>query len=290
MTTTPSPLRRRIVNIEGLAIPVLEGGPAPSDEAVVFVHGNPGSGNDWELLAGETAAFSRVLAPDMPGFGQASKPPQFNYTVEGYAACLDALLSACGIRRAHLVLHDFGGPWGLAWAAMNPERFLSVVLINTGVLRGYKWHYMARIWRTPVIGELSMATMTRGAFHFAMKHGNRGRLPREFVDRMFDDLDAGTKRAILKLYRATEPSGPQGEMIHEALKPLNRPALVVWGANDPYIPKRFGEQQRDTFPNARIELLPNSGHFPYADDPQAVSALVVPFLRQQCESRIRMTG
>lgn len=281
MTTTHSALQRRIVNIQSLALPVLEGGPQHHDEAIVFVHGNPGSGQDWAHLASEAASFARVLAPDMPGFGQASKPANFNYTVEGYASCLGALMHACGIQRVHLVMHDFGGPWGLAWAAMNPERVLSVTLINTGVLRGYQWHYMARIWRTPLLGELSMALMTRASFGLAMKHGNPRGLPTEFVDRMYGDLDAGTKRAVLKLYRATQPAGPQSEMLHETLRHSNRPALVVWGACDPYIPLRFAHLQQETFPLAQVEVLKQSGHFPFADDPQGVAAAVIPFLRRQ---------
>jgi pimeloyl-ACP methyl ester carboxylesterase len=119
----------------------------------------------------------------MPGFGQADKPADFSYTVQGYADYLAGLIQALGIRRVHLVLHDFGGPWGLAWAAAHPDSFASVVLINTGLLLGYRWHYLARIWRMPMIGELFQMTATRPGFHLLLKHGNPRGLPREFVDR-----------------------------------------------------------------------------------------------------------
>ena len=83
----------------------------------------------------------------MPGFGRADKPRDFPYTVPGYADFLDDALAELGIDRVHLVLHDFGGPWGMEWAARNPARVASVVLINTGVLVGYRWHILARIWQ-----------------------------------------------------------------------------------------------------------------------------------------------
>ena len=108
---------------------------APSD-AVVFVQGNPGPSDDWEGLAPRVAAFARVVAMDMPGFGRADRPKAFDFTIVGFARYLGDILDAVGVQRAHLVLHDFGGPWGLAWAAEQPERVASVTLINTGVVPG----------------------------------------------------------------------------------------------------------------------------------------------------------
>src|SRR5215211_3363475 len=142
-------------------------------------------------LLERTGQLARALAWDHPGFGQADKPAGYDYTVDGYAAHLGRCLDTLGVTKAHLVGHDFGGPWMLCWAASHPERFASATLINTGVLPGYRWHYLARIWRTPILGELFQATATRPAFRLLLRHGNRPPLPRAFVDRMYDDMDAG---------------------------------------------------------------------------------------------------
>lgn len=275
-------LTQRVVSVNGVSTPVLEGAPpqlAGSEEAVVFVHGNPGSGRDWADLAAAVAPFARVVAPDMPGFGRAAKPRDFNYTVEGYAVHLSALLHQLGIRRVHLVLHDFGGPWGIVWGTLEPYHLASITLCNTGLLPGYRWHLMARLWRTPLLGELLMGMQTRAAFGLGLRAGNPRGLPRELVDRMYDEMDAGTKYAIRRLYRATDdPGGAMNTVASSLLRPLNLPALVVWGGSDPYIPVRYAEVQRETFPRARVVVLPDSGHWPFADDPQAVAAEVVPFL------------
>jgi flavin-dependent dehydrogenase/pimeloyl-ACP methyl ester carboxylesterase len=265
--------------IDGLVTPVSSVGDPNSTEAVVFVHGNPGSRRDWDDLLTRVASFARAVALDMPGFGRAERPRDFSYTVEGYGRFLGSALDQLGIERAHLVLHDFGGPWGLEWAIANPDALASAVLINTGALVDYRWHYLAKIWRTRGAGEAFQATTTRSGLRMALRHGNPRGLPRAFVDRMYDHVDAGTTRAVLSLYRATDDPGAVGRTHADALKPLDRPALVVWGAHDPYIPVALAERQREAFPSAEIAILEESGHWPFADDPEGVGRHVEPFLR-----------
>ncbi len=280
----PSGVTHTRLGVDGLTVPASSAGPPDSAEAVVFVHGNPGSRRDWDDLLSRVAPFARALALDMPGFGHADKPDSFSYTVEGYAGFLESALRELGVERAHLVLHDFGGPWGLQWAARNRERLASAVLINTGALVGYRWHYLARIWRTPLAGEVFQATTTRSGLRTVLRHGNPRGLPRAFVDRMYDDLDAGTRRAILRLYRATDDPGAVGKSHADALRPLDRPALVVWGAHDPYLSPTLAARQREAFPSAEIAVLEDSGHWPFADDPEAVGRLVEPFLRRAVDA------
>src|SRR2546425_4471867 len=100
-----STMREGDVVVAGVRSPVLEGGRPGGDDAVVFVHGNPGSGRDWVDLATHVSEFARTLAIDMPGFGHADKPNDFEHTVAGYARHLAGALDQLGVRRAHLVLH-----------------------------------------------------------------------------------------------------------------------------------------------------------------------------------------
>jgi pimeloyl-ACP methyl ester carboxylesterase len=279
-------LRASTLTAAGIRTRVLQGGPNDkATEAVVFVHGNPGSGEDWRDLMTRLAPHMRVVSMDMPGFGQADKPRDYPYSVMSGATFLGEALRELGVVNAHLVLHDFGGPWGLAWASMNPLAVRSITLINTGILIGYRWHLMARIWRTPILGEIQQALTTRRGFHWVMKLRCPRGMPAAFIDRMYDDLDAGTKRAILKLYRATDDRDEMSRGLVDLLKPLDLPACVVWGAADPYLPVKFADQQKEAFPKAKVHLLKDSGHFPFADNPEGVAQAVVPFLTQQVQQR-----
>jgi pimeloyl-ACP methyl ester carboxylesterase len=272
------------LTVDGVRSPVTDIGPR-AGEAVVFVHGNPGSRLDWSELGAATSQFARAVALDMPGYGQADKPADFDYTVAGYARHLTGALDQLGISRVHLVLHDFGGPWGLAWAAGHPDRIGSLTLINIGILPGYRWHYLARIWRMPVVGEIFMATATRPGFGLLLSHGNPRGLPKAFIDRMFADFDRGTRRAVLRLYRATSDLDRLSRIAKDALSGLQVPVLVVWGKRDPYVPVRYAERQREWFPNAEVTVLEDSGHWPFADNPKAVADAVIPFLRRTFNAR-----
>jgi len=267
------------VSVRGVRSPVLMAGPPDGAEAVVFVHGNPGPADDWRELLTRAGELGRAIAPDMPGYGRADKPKDFSYSVDGYAAHLAALLDQLGVTRAHIVAHDFGGPWALAWAARHPGAFASATLINTGVLIGYRWHRYARIWRTPGLGEVFQATTSRPAFRLLLGRENP-RLTRDQIDRIYDASRSwATKRAVLKLYRATPAARLAGPAA--ALRPLDRPALVIWGTKDAYLPREQAGRQRQAFPSAHVELLNGNGHWVMLEDPGRVASLVIPFLTQQ---------
>jgi len=275
----------RELNVGGVRTPLREAGPAATSEAVVFVHGNPGSGADWEPLLAAVGERRRAVAWDAPGFGGARAPAGFRQTVDAHAAFIGRALDALAIDRAHLVVHDFGGPWGLRWAAEHPDRFASAVLLGTGVLPGYRWHALARVWRTPLLGELFMATTTRAGFRLLLRRGQHRPLPRAFVDRMYDDFDDHTRRAVLELYRSVPDVAAAGERMAAALRPLDRPALVLWGRRDPYLPAALAERQRDAFPHADVHVLERSGHWPFIDDHDTVAAATDAFLDRHAGTR-----
>src|SRR6185295_16221053 len=97
---------------------------------------------------------------------------------------------------------------GLMFAKRVPERIERLVIFNcVPFLPGYRWHWVARVWQTPVLGELFQATSTKSAFKLLSRLSNAtpGPLPADWIDRCWADYDRRTRRAILKLYRASPP-------------------------------------------------------------------------------------
>ncbi|HEX3872856.1 MAG TPA: alpha/beta fold hydrolase [Solirubrobacteraceae bacterium] len=273
----PPPPRHDQVTVGDVDLRVLRAGDA--GDFVVFVHGNPGSADDWAGPMAAIAGFAQAVAFDLPDFGTTSAPPDFDHSVAAYADFIQHALRVLGIQRTHLVLHDFGGPIGLAWAAAHPNAVASVTLIDTGVLPDYRWHPLARLWRTPIAGEIFQASATRPTFRWLINFQEPRPLRRTFLDRMYDHFDRRTRRAVLRLYRATDdPSEMTRELIGR-LRPLDLPALVIWGEHDAYLPASYAARQRDAFPDAEVHVLAGSGHWPFIDAAPTVDRLLTDFLR-----------
>jgi len=139
---------------------------------------------------------------------------------------------------------------------------------------GYRWHRVARIWRTPIAGELLMGYSFKGG----MKRVSRewlaapGPAPQEMIDSVWSHFDHGTQRAILKLYRSAPTSVL--ERAGDRLGELRCPALIVWGEDDPYIPASFASRFADALGgDTRVELLRGVRHWPWIDDPGVIDTV-----------------
>jgi pimeloyl-ACP methyl ester carboxylesterase len=272
-------IETRRLRIEGLNTSVLVGGSGRPGEAVVFVHGNPDSGSDWMPLMTRVAPFATVIAPDLPGFGAADPRPDGDYTIYSYARFLHGVIEELGISRVHVVGHDFGGPFAAAWAADHPGAVASVTFINTGVLKDYRWHRMARIWRTPILGELSMRAVNPRVVTAALARENPG-LSSAWVRTIAGHLlPAKTRRAVLRLYRSTRP-GDMDQLVAR-LRQHDHDALVLFGDRDAYIPVEQARRQVESFPRADIRILPGLGHWCWLEDTDRVAAELLPVLRHR---------
>jgi pimeloyl-ACP methyl ester carboxylesterase len=212
----------------------------------------------------------------MPGFGRADKPDDFDHTVTGHARHFDAALTALGVERAHLVLHDFGGGPGLAWAASHTDRCASITLVAAGITPAGGSSAVG-FRRLPPLADLLETMGSRGAFELLMRA--HGPLPRAWLDRMFADRDRETRRAVVAIQKAMQDPPPTRPMAW-TIAAAGIPVLIMWGGHDRVTPLLMAYAQKQLFPQARVEVLEHSGHWPFADDPDGVAQRVLPFLER----------
>ena len=233
----------------------------------VFVHGNPTDSADWLPFM---AAAEPALALDLPGWGRSGRPRDFDYTMDGLAAFLDRCLEALEVGERKLVVHDWGA-LALIGAQRRPDLVVRLVVINAvPLLPGYRWHWIARLWRRRWIGEAVNARPTRAGISLLMRQarGDRGPMPAELIDRIHRQWDRGTSRAVLELYRDADPD--RLAAAGADLGSIACPALVVWGERDPYLPARFGRLFAERLPAGEYVGLPAAGHWPWLEDHQLV--------------------
>ena len=259
--------------LDGLSV-FWRSAPAPTPKAgapvSLYLHGVPNNSDDWLGFLERTGG----LAPDLPGFGRTGKTGVLRYTIGEYDRFLERFLDAAGVERVSLVMHDWG-VLGLAFAQRRPERVERIVIINAvPFLPGYRWHRIARIWRTPILGELAMGTIGRRTLRFLSREINAtpGPMPEAWLDSVLDHFDQGTQRAILRLYRSAPPEALAAAGAQ--LGRLGMPALVVWGMQDPYMPARFGRAYASALGDAELLELADAGHVPWLDRPDVVDRIV----------------
>jgi pimeloyl-ACP methyl ester carboxylesterase len=262
-------IKQNVARVEGVATFYRR---VPGDgPPTLFVHGNPTHSEDWlpflERIDGP------AIALDLPGWGYSETPSrrEFDYSMDGLGRFCESFLDKLGVSEYGLVVHDWGAVALLA-AQLHPERLRRLVVINAvPLLPGYRWHWIARfLWRVPIAGELANATTTRTGLRLLARTASpRGEVPAELIDIVWRGRRRGSWPAMLELYRSADP-----ERLAAAGAQLDRlgcPALVAWGAQDPYLPPRWGRAYAERLPNAELLELEGAGHWPWLERPDLVT-------------------
>ena len=121
-------------------------------------------------------------------------------------------------------------------------------------------------------------------FKLGLKVGNPRGLPLSYINEIIENFDKKTRRAVLRLYRDTDVSKMNSTLVNkavESLLPKNIPCLVVWGVEDPYVPVKYAEAQKEFFPEAEVILFEDSGHWPFLDNPERFEKVLTDFLKKQ---------
>jgi len=265
---------------DGLRMHYLDEG---AGDPVLLLHGEPTWSYLWRKVApAVVAAGRRAVAPDLLGFGRSDKPTDPGwYSYDRHVESVAQLVAELDLRRLTLVVHDWGGPIGLRLAVEQPERVDRLVICDTGVVGGRRMSDTWLRFRDAVrsvggaldIGRLVAAGTTRGLADDV----------RAAYDAPFPTPESKAGAiAFPELVPAEEdhPSAAAMIRVRDALRSWEKPALIVWGADDAVLPPSVGERFLELLPGAtRLELVENASHFLQEDAPADVAAHVAGFLR-----------
>ncbi|HLW96544.1 MAG TPA: alpha/beta hydrolase [Solirubrobacteraceae bacterium] len=261
-----SEVERHTGEVEGLPVgwrsAPFEGTPA------LYLHGVLASSLMWTPFLEETGG----LALDLPGSGASIKAGTFPYSIAAFDGFIERFLDWRGIDSVKLVMHDFGAA-GLAFAQRAPERVESVVLIDAlPLFEGHQWQRLARIWRTPVLGELWMGCLSPRLLRRALRDWSPGPILERDLRQFYTELDFGTQRATLRLHRSVKPGtlAAAGAGLGE----IDAPALIVWGDLDPVNPVAAAERYASTLGGeSEIMIVSAAGHWPWFESRKVIPAV-----------------
>lgn len=260
-------------------------------EPVLFLHGNP----TWSFLyrniiPAVVGAGFRAVAPDYIGFGRSDKrgPRWTDYSIHGHIADLTALADRLDLRNVTVVVHDWGGPIGLGWAAGHLDRVKRLVILNTWA---FKPHAKAKI--PPFLAMLREPkgegmVLNQNFFVEVLLPGGVVRRDRfkEVMEAYRAPFPTPESRAgVLAFPRLIpmtpgEAAWPVIEKVDAALDKFSKlPVLLLWGAKDVVFPLSVADKFQERLPRAKKVVFPEASHFLQEDVPEEIAREMVGFLK-----------
>jgi len=245
-----------------------------SGDPVVLVHGFPESSRMWvPLMEALTAEGRRCVAPDLFCLGDSKDPGPA--TFERNLEALAELHEGLGLGPVALVVHDWGGFVGLAWACEHPGLVSALVISDTGFFSDGKWHGMAKAIRSEK-GEEMMAAVDRDGFAGLLR-ADGADFSDEEVDAYWRPFADGRGReATVEFYRSMDFE--KLEPYQGRLGELGVPALLVWGAEDKFAPLAGAKRFEGEIPGSRLAAFEGAGHFVFDQERERAAREVVGFL------------
>jgi pimeloyl-ACP methyl ester carboxylesterase len=264
-----SGVRYLTANVDGVGVFYREAGDRNAP-ALLLLHGFPSAGHMFRELIPLLADRYRVIAPDLPGFGQSDMPSrsQFTYSFEHIAELISRFTEVVGLHRFAIYVFDYGAPTGFRIALRHPDRITAIISQNgnayeEGLSDG--WDPIRAYWRDPSSAnrEALRAFLTPETTHWQYTHGvadptsvspdgqslDNFYLARRGADEVQLDL-FGDYRTNVALYPAFQ----------DYFRTHKPPLLAVWGKNDPFFLPAGANAFRRDIPAAIVRFL-DTGHF-----------------------------
>lgn len=257
---------------------------AGSGEVLLLIHGMAGSSDAWRDLIPRLAKNHRVVAPDLLGHGQSTKP-RGDYSLGAFAVWLRDFLDELGVAQATIVGHSLGGGVAMQFLYQHPDYCERLILISSGGL-GPDVGWILRLLSAPgaefVLPVIAPAPVLKAGNKIGSWFTSAGmRAPRASeIWRAYSSFsDRPTRDAFLRTLRSVVDYRGQ------AVSALNRlhvrselPTLAIWGADDQIIPVEHGHAAMAVRPGGRLEVLPGVGHFAHVEAPDKVADIIDDFM------------
>jgi len=260
-------------------------------DPVVMVHGNPTWSFYFRDLIEALKSEHRTIAPDHVGCGRSDKPDDdaYDYTLKSRVSDLGALVEALDLRDITLVVHDWGGMIGMAWATQNPDLIKRLVILNTAAFplpSGKPLPTSLTLARTRGLGALLVRgcnAFSRGAVRYCV---TRRPMPKAVAAGYLEPYDSWAHRIAVHRFVQDIPLEPTDRayaIVQDTADSLpglaDKPMLIGWGLRDFVFDHRFLGEWVRRFPKADVHRFEDCGHFVLEDAGEELIELVRDFVR-----------
>jgi len=277
----------RKVDVGGFNIFYREAGPGDAP-VLLLLHGFPSASHMFRDLIPQLSERLRVIAPDLPGFGQSDMPERtkFNYTFDNIAEVIDRFTEVIGLGRFAIYVFDYGAPTGFRLAMRHPDRITAIISQNgNAYVEGLSdgWNPIRAYWQDPSQANRAAlrAFLTPETTYWQYTHGvadTSAVSPDGYSLDNFYLARPGADEVQLDLfgdYKSNVALYPEFQSYFRKHTP---PFLAVWGKNDPFFLPAGAEAFKRDIPDADIHFL-DTGHFALETHCAEIAATIRDFLR-----------
>lgn len=273
-STQPPSVTVHDVTAQGLRVRFHESG---AGKPLVLVHGFLGDRHVFDDVLVDLARTFRVIAIDLPGFGESEKPnpEKFAYDCDAFAEALLDVLAALGLSRTSVAGHGLGGAIALTLSAHHPAVVENLILIDPLIYEAQR-AALLELSTLPLVGRLLFKQVYgRGAFRSFFQHyGELSQVPTARIDRRFALF--GTPAARESAHR-TLLASKDTRKLRALLPRIRARTLVVWGREDTQTPVREARNLARQLSGARLEVMA-CGHYPHEEKPAEFAEVIRRFL------------
>lgn len=266
-------LEHETISVDGETWHYLEGGPDDA-EAVLLLHGFGGEKDNWTRFLKHLTAEYRVIAPDLPGFGESARHADWDYSVIPQRDRVQAFARALGLERYHLAGHSMGGHISITYAHKYPAQITSLALFNNGGIHApNESELMRRVKQgeSPLVirsdeGFKSMMALVFNKQPFApwpIKKvlAQKAMANADFNQTIFESLMQDFETDL-------EP----------VLAAIESPVFVLWGDGDRVLDVSSVSVMQQALPDAEVVIMENMGHVPMLERPAETAGHYLAFL------------
>lgn len=254
-------------------------------EVLLLIHGMAGSSDAWRELIPRLAKGYRVVAPDLLGHGQSTKP-RGDYSLGAFAVSLRDLLDELGIAQATIVGHSLGGGVAMQFLYQHPDYCERLILISSGGL-GSDVGFILRLLSAPgaefvlpIIAPSPVLKVGNKIGSWFTSSGMRNPRASEIWRAYSSFSDRPTRDAFLRTLRSVvDYRGQAVSALGKLHIRAELPTLAIWGEDDQIIPVDHGHAAMAARPGGRLEILPGVGHFAHVEAPTEVAEIIDDFMR-----------
>lgn len=250
----------------------------------VMLHGNP----TWSFMFRNlmlNLPNTQAIALDHLGCGLSDKPQDATYSLQTHFDNLtDFIDNHLKLQQFDLIVHDWGGPVGFAYAVKHPERIRKIVLMNTVAWSSKRFPKAIYLTKCPFLGAFLVRSLNV-LTHVALHKVPLKPLSKDVLDGFQAPYGSYADRIAIQRFPQDIPLGPSHQS-YNAFKELeqqlpvlkNHPVLACWGEVDFCFPMDFLKKWQEILPNIKTVTFPQASHLLLEDCPDDVSKTIADFL------------